>query len=109
MKKKGALTMKIAVIAALIMVSIMNVAVFAEDAAVAIDKDQAIYAEPAESEPVETAATTLDEYGNMALEPIKAIKDTTNEFFNPQMELTYEAQADGADFTAEGPKFKMQF
>jgi hypothetical protein len=109
MNKKGAVTMKIAVIAVLIMVSIMNLTVFAEDAAVALDKDQAIYAEPVANETVETAATTLDEYGNMALEPIKAIKDTTNEFVNPQMEFTYEAQADGADFTAEGPKFKLQF
>ncbi len=100
--------MKIAAILVIMMITIMNAGVFAAES-VRLDTDQAIYTQTQEHEAATAVITPLNEYGNMALEPLQAIKDTTNEFVNPQMEFTYEARPESADFTAEGPKFKLQF
>ncbi len=90
---------------------VMSGVAYAEDVAVQLDTDQTVYEESQQEadEEAVAAGTQLEEYGNMVLEPIEAVKDTANEFVNPGMELVYESDQDGEDYPAEGPKFKANF
>ncbi|MFC1808493.1 hypothetical protein ACFL3D_00020 [Candidatus Omnitrophota bacterium] len=111
MLKKGNFEMKLErMVIVIVLIMMMGIA-SAGDRVVQFDKEKDIFSER-ETAPEETAVekeSTLNEYGNMALKPIETFRDTTNDILNPRMELLYEAKTDGADFTAEGPKFKLSF